>query len=291
MKVILAPIVTVVGHSTFVEHPQYLIPNDGSDACKIGSFAAKGCYDSYGENGRGNQKNQESIIESKHGSILEHSTVSLFIEGVTRALTLEMNRHRLLAISQRSTRYTAEEDGSIVLDPYYAELFKKYDFRWEKNVQYAATGGLWMAGNQSVMEAILNRYTLENQEAREFHLMSSFLMQAESDIATYKDQVETLIKLNPMKLTGFDLRKWARGKARNVLPHCLETRVTYTANHRAWRWFVEARSSIHAEAEIRRLAHHVLVELRKIAPEYYDDFEQTQIYDGIPEWKPQYSKV
>lgn len=291
MKVILEPKVTVVGHSTFVEHPVHLIPIDGSEACKIGSFAAKGCYDSFGENGRGNQKNQASILESRHGSVLEHATVSLFIEGVSRALTLEMNRHRLFAISQRSTRYTAEEDGSIVLDPYYAELFKKFDFRWEKNVQYAPPDGLWMAGNQSVMEAILNRYTLDNQEAREFHLMSSFLMQAENDIATYKDQVETLIKLNPMKLEGFDLRKWARGKARNVLPHCLETRVTYTANHRAWRWFVEVRSSIHAEAEIRRLANLVLTELKKIAPEYYEDFTMTDLYDGIPEWQPKYSKV
>jgi thymidylate synthase (FAD) len=100
-----------------------------------------------------------------------------------------------------------------------------------------------------------------------------------------------LMKLNPGKLKGFALRKWARGKARNILPHALETRGTWTMNFRAWRWFIEVRSGRHAEPEIRRLAEKVLSVLRPIAPTYFDDFHLTGIHDGIPEYAPTHSKI
>jgi len=126
MRVILEPTVTTFSKQIFIEHPVYKIPADGNDAVKIGAFAAKGCYDSFGENGRANEENQRQVIEHVHGSVLEHIQVGVFIEGVTRGLSLESNRHRQNAISQRSTRYTAEEDAAIVLEPYYAELWRKY---------------------------------------------------------------------------------------------------------------------------------------------------------------------
>ena len=126
MKVILEPTVTTFAKQVFIEHPQFKIPDDGNDATKIGSFAAKGCYDSFGKNGRANEANQAQVLEQLHGSVLEHINASLYIEGISRGLSLESNRHRQLAVSQRSTRYTAEEDAAIVLEPYYAAIFKKF---------------------------------------------------------------------------------------------------------------------------------------------------------------------
>jgi thymidylate synthase (FAD) len=99
------------------------------------------------------------------------------------------------------------------------------------------------------------------------------------------------MKKNPLKLEGFDLRKWARGKARNLLPHALETRITYTGNVRAWRWFIQSRSDKHAEPEIRRLADKILSVLYKEAPLYFGDFKAMEDYDGIHVWAPKYSKV
>jgi thymidylate synthase (FAD) len=270
MKVILEPTVTVVGHSQFIEHPTYKIPDDGDDHTKLGAFAAKGCYDSYSANGRPNEENQLAILEHRHGSVLEHATVSLFIEGITRGLTLEMNRHRTFAISQRSTRYTAEEDASIVLEPYYAHLWDKLDPEYRVSEPYP-----WHT----------------NHSTPESWLLCEFLNECERSFDRYRNQVDRLMKLNPLNLEGFDLRKWARGKARNILPHALETRVTYTNNHRGWRWFIESRSDRHAEPEIRRLAHHTLLALREVAPVYYNDFEIAAEYDDIYEWKPKYNKV
>lgn len=273
MQVILEPTVTVVASTQFFGHPTYLIPDDGTDAERLGSFAAKSCYDSYGQTGRSNIDNQKALLEHAHGSVLEHATVSVLIEGITRGLSLELNRHRPFAVSQRSTRYTKEEDSAIVLDPYYADLFQKYQFAQDAN-------GMW---NPAPIKSIAN--------VEEVYLVREHLEGCEASIKLYTEQVASLEKLNPNKLTGFDLRKWARGKARNVLPHALETRGVWTMNYRASRWFIEARSNRHAEPEIRRLADVLFTTLQPIAPTYFSDFTLNAVVDGINEWTPLYHKV
>lgn len=270
MQIITQPKVTLIAKQVFIEHPEYKIPDDGNDAVKIGAFAAKGCYDSFGKEGRANEKNQLAILEHQHGSVLEHVTFTFFIEGITRGLSLESNRHRQLAVSQRSTRYTAEEDAAIVLEPYYANLYEKYR--------------PWL--DDPNKDDITPDFDLD-----ELNLLVAHITSMEQSFMSYERDVAWLMKKNPLKLEGFDLRKWARGKARNVLPHALETRITYTGNVRAWRWFIESRSDKHAEPEIRRLANHILAVLSDEAPTYFQDFEVSEVYDDIPVWVPKYRKV
>lgn len=273
MKIISEPRVEVVAFTTFVGHRDYRIPDDGDGAVRTCAFAAKGCYDSFGEKGRANVVNQETIIASGHGSVLEHFSISVFIEGITRALSLELNRHRHFAVSQRSTRYTAEEDAAIVLDPYYAELWARYG---EPTVMhYEEQDAEWYEGT-----------TTEPEEA----LIVGHLNSCLSSIGRYQDEVEALVELNPQRLDGTDLRKWARGKARNLLPHALETRGTWTGNLRAWRHFIELRSERHAEAEIRRLAAVVFAAIQPIAPLYFADYTH-EIINGFPEFQTPHRKV
>lgn len=277
IKVILKPTVAVISRPEFVEHPQYKVPPDGDPATRLGAFSAKGCYDSFGEDGRACEKNQRSILEHRHGSVLEHIHYGLFIEGITRSLTLELNRHRTFNISQRSTRYVAEEDSAIVLEPYYAQLFLKYN---------PILSDTHFVGNHIL------RYVRSNEEKLEESLLLNYLNAHLESIQVYKKQVQVLMNHNPNDLEGFDLRKWARGKARNVLPHGIETRGTWTNNVRGWRWFVEARSNRHAEPEIRRLAEEVLHTLHAEAPVYFEDFfNNVHVIDGIGEYTPEYSKV
>jgi thymidylate synthase (FAD) len=276
MKIITEPKVTLIAKQVFIEHPEYKIPDDGNDAVKIGAFAAKGCYDSFSATGRPNESNQKAILEHQHGSVLEHITFTFFIEGITRSLSLESNRHRQLAVSQRSTRYAAEEDSAIVLDPYYADIVKKHKLTMNDDGMY---------------EIPVNYEELSNSAQDEIDLLTSHTDHAWMAIDQYQREVELLMKLNPNKLEGFDLRKWARGKARNILPHSLETRITYTGNVRAWRWFIESRSDAHAEPEIRRLAHELYLALRHEAPVYFEDFHIEEVIDGIPVWKPEFRKV
>ena len=270
MKIITTPTIEVIAKPQFIGSTTFEIPDDGNDAVKVGSFCAKVCYDSVGKNGRPNELNQQRIIETAHGSVLEHINYTLYITGITRGLSLESNRHRQLAVSQRSTRYTAEEDAAIVLEPYYAELYEKYR--------------PWL--EDATKDDITSWFDLD-----ELNLLVAHITSMEQSFMSYERDVAWLMKRNPLKLEGFDLRKWARGKARNVLPHALETRITYTGNLRAWRWFIESRSDKHAEPEIRRLANLILLTLRNEAPVYFKDFHISEVYDGIPVWVPIYRKV
>lgn len=272
MKIITQPTVTVIAKQVFLGHPDYDIPDDGNDAVQLGAFAAKACYDSFGKNGRANEANQRQILEHQHGSVLEHINYSVFVEGITRGLSLESNRHRQLAVSQRSTRYTAEEDAAVVLEPYYAQLYEKYYEFIVDGTKDDLTG-------------------FDNFNLDEFNLLVSHITSLEGAFDAYERDVVWLSKLNPYDYTGFELRKWARGKARALLPHALETKIVYTGNLRAWRWVIQSRSDSHAEDEIRRLADCLLTTLRMDAPLYFEDFENTGNVRGIPVWVPRHAKV
>ena len=292
MKVILEPKVTVVSKVNFLEHPEYKVPDDGDNFTRLGAFAAKGCYDSFGEEGRANKDNQSAILEYRHGSVLEHLNITLFIEGITRGLSLELNRHRMFSISQRSTRYVAEEESAIVLEPYFAQLFRELEPKIDNN-----SNRFRAASYPSPMDILRSREevggadTVLAQKLQKSRLLLQHLNSQCKSISKYEQQVEELMIMNPYELEKFDLRKWARGKARNILPHGIETRGTYTSNIRGWRWFIESRSDEQAETEIRSLANKVLLALREVAPLYFEDFNSWETYEDIPEWKPTHSKV
>lgn len=277
MKVILEPTVTVISVPKFIEHPMYKIPSDGDDFVKLGAFCAKSCYDSFGENGRSNEENQRRILEAADGSVLEHLNITVFVEGVSRALSLESNRHRFLHPSQRSTRYTNETDAAIVLEPEYARWFRQY--KPERIAKH--TSPYWA----------IDPKTRPGGIDCEIDALIGFLNQCEDIFVEYEIQVHRLMELNPLKLAGFDLRKWARGKARQILPHALETRIAYTGSIRAWQWVIQVRSARNAEPEIRRLANALFVALKHVAPLYFEGFEVAETFDGIDVIKSKFGKI
>jgi thymidylate synthase (FAD) len=65
--------------------------------------------------------------------------------------------------------------------------------------------------------------------------------------------------------------------ARAVLPNCTATKIVVTANLRAWRGFIELRTTAAADQEIRRLAMAILDELAKVAPGAFSDYVTTVI--------------
>lgn len=281
MKVITEPNVTVVGVTQFFDHPQYKIPTDGTPLERLGAFAAKGCYDSYLPKGRPNRDNQRDIIEQRHGSVAEHATVSLFIEGITRACSHEVVRHRHFSYSQRSTRYVAEEDGAIVLEPFLSQLWKEYEFAFD------GKGVLWGRAEDGAKYPFNTDLHSYEPGAR---IVGRHVQKSLDALLEYRQEVEELMAWNPEGRSGFALRKWARGKARNVLPHNVETRLTMTGNIRAWRHFIEERSGRGAEPEIRRLANKVVEAISPLAPVYFEDY-QVELVDGFYEYATDFRKV
>jgi len=59
----------------------------------------------------------KKIIASGHESPLEHVKFTFAVEGVSRALTHQLVRHRLASYSQQSQRYVKEDDFDYIIPP------------------------------------------------------------------------------------------------------------------------------------------------------------------------------
>ena len=75
--------------------------------------AACNCYNSEPTGG----KIMKSCYKSGHHSVLEFCDFTFHIEGVSRALTHQLVRHRLASYAQRSQRYCGEENFDYTIPP------------------------------------------------------------------------------------------------------------------------------------------------------------------------------
>lgn len=65
---------------------------------------------------KGNRKYIANVLESGHGSLLEHASMTFICRGVSRVFTHELVRHRVgMAYSQESLRYVRLDDLSFWL--------------------------------------------------------------------------------------------------------------------------------------------------------------------------------
>jgi thymidylate synthase (FAD) len=59
----------------------------------------------------------QRVISSGHHSVLEHASFSLAIDGISRAASHQLVRHRLASFSQQSQRYVQFDKPSYVVPP------------------------------------------------------------------------------------------------------------------------------------------------------------------------------
>ena len=72
----------------------------------------------------------KQLIDAGHYSVLEHASFTFGIEGVSRALTHQLVRHRIASYSQQSQRYVDEKSFAYVIPPKIKaneELNKKFE--------------------------------------------------------------------------------------------------------------------------------------------------------------------
>jgi thymidylate synthase (FAD) len=115
------PKVTLIARPQFVE-PAHLPVNwigDSTPGERLAEFAGRLCYMSQrNPASRTTADYLENIKRQGHGSVLEHASYSLLLEGVSRSLTHELVRHRAgTAMSQLSQRYVDESEASFVVPP------------------------------------------------------------------------------------------------------------------------------------------------------------------------------
>lgn len=83
-------------------------------------FAGRLCYESFhlpNEDTKTNDAYVRSIVDKGHESVLEHVSVSFYVEGVSRNLSHELIRHRHLSFSELSQRFVNMEDARTVVPP------------------------------------------------------------------------------------------------------------------------------------------------------------------------------
>ena len=115
------PIVTVLARPAFStpDHLPVQWQGDSTDGERLAEFAGRLCYMSqHNPANRSTRDYLENIKKQGHGSVLEHATYSLLVEGVSRSLTHELVRHRAgFAYSQLSQRYVDESEACFVVPP------------------------------------------------------------------------------------------------------------------------------------------------------------------------------
>lgn len=86
------------------------------DAEKVIEQAGRTCYLSFDKIGASSSSDFiQRLIKLGHESPLEHAYASFRLKNCSRAMTHQLVRHRLVAVSQQSQRYVNEDDFSYVI--------------------------------------------------------------------------------------------------------------------------------------------------------------------------------
>jgi len=93
-------------------------PHQSAD--RLAHFAGRSCYQSWKMPNPDTATDEgylANIIKQGHFSVLEHASVTFYVEGVSRNMTHELIRHRHLSYSELSQRYINMEDAVITIPP------------------------------------------------------------------------------------------------------------------------------------------------------------------------------
>jgi thymidylate synthase (FAD) len=97
------------------EHGATWSTDSESGAEQLCEAAGRVCYMSFGKGRKSNAEYMANIIESAHGSVLEHAVWNFVLAGVSRSFTHELVRHRAgFGFSQLSQRYVDETTADFV---------------------------------------------------------------------------------------------------------------------------------------------------------------------------------
>ena len=226
------------------------------DPEKVVAAAAKLCYSSAAiediREGLTDEKTAafvDMLASVGHESPIEHVSFTFGIEGVSRACTHQLVRHRLASYSQKSQRYVSEGGFEYVTPPEIAdcpeaaELYKKA-----------------MAQDQEYYEEIAAILKEKHKEA----LISGGLDEKAADRAAEKKAIED---------------------ARFVLPNACETKIVVTMNARTLMNFFRHRCCNRAQWEIRDVADQMLALVSGVAPNLFKKAGASCVGGPCPEGK------
>lgn len=204
---------------------------------KLVAAAAKLCYSKAGAGEIMEDLTNENVekfltrlMDMGHASPIEHASFSFAIEGVSRALTHQLVRHRMASFSQKSQRYVSEGQFHYIVPPEIKAL--------PDGEKIFVEG---MANAQKTYDALAEKLIEKHKK--------EFIAQGASE-----------------KQASMMAEKQGIEDARFVLPNACETKIVVTMNVRELLHFFNQRCCNRAQWEIRALATEMLKECKKVAP-------------------------
>lgn len=258
-------------------HDNQPVMQDCSDGETLVEVGGRLCYKSF-EAGlnknvtkvrEGNNTYMKNILATKHGSVLEHATVSIAFIGVTRVFTHEIVRHRPgMAFSQESLRYVRLDDLGYRFPP----MFENRQFLYS----------VFDAQPESFRQSVPAEQFVDNK-IRDARKAFEYAFTASEN--AYKGLCDAF---NIDGLKDFNLKKKLTSAFRRVAPIGLATNILITGNHRSWRHIIELRASSAAEEELVEVIGTLVAPIMKHRyPNIYSDM--TKNTKG--EWCFENSKV
>lgn len=230
---------------------------------KLAATAAKLCYSSSGiselRDGLTAKKTEsfiDMLVSIGHESVMEHVSFTFGIEGISRACSHQLVRHRIASYSQKSQRYVSEKGFEFITPPAVEEV----------------------------------------PEAKaEFDRMIAEITESYGRIADLltKNQKEKLVAEGMDEKTALSkARKLANEDARFLLPNACETKLVVTMNVRSLFNFFRHRCCNRAQWEIRAVANEMLRLCLGVAPNIFKYAGPSCVAEGkCPEGKMSCGKM
>lgn len=230
---------------------------------KLAATAAKLCYSSSDINslreGLSDEKIKDFInmlVSIGHESVMEHVSFTFGIEGISRACSHQLVRHRIASYSQKSQRYVNENGFEFVTPPAVEELP-------EAKQEY-----------DNVIRTITESYAKI------------------ADMLTEKHKADFMAQGLDEKSASSKARKLANEDARFLLPNACETKIIVTMNVRSLFNFFRHRCCNRAQWEIREVAVEMLRLCLEVAPNIFSHAGPSCVATGkCPEGKMSCGKM
>lgn len=189
-----------------------------------------------------------NILKQRHGSVLEHSSVSVAFIGVSRIFTHELVRHRAgFAYSQESMRFVRLDDIGM----YIPDLTVPFTDLAESRP------GLYTGAPKSLGKELNEKFSMAmHKVARDVEVI-----------------IAQFTKLLDSPGVSFHIKKTITSALRRMAPSGHTTNIIATGNMRAWRHVIENRTAEGAEVEIRE----VFLEVAHMFQDRYPNLFQDMI--------------
>jgi thymidylate synthase (FAD) len=123
--------VQVIGRTEFSPPADVPWETDADGGQALVEFAGRACYEAWDKPNPATATNRgyvQHVLQVGHLALLEHSTVTVYLTGLSRAVAAELVRHRHLSFSQLSPRHVPDsaavvEPAAVAGDPFLHERF------------------------------------------------------------------------------------------------------------------------------------------------------------------------